>query len=45
MTVAALKMLKNKQIELEIPINNYLTSWKIADNNFTKKTLVTLRTL
>ncbi|MEO6039455.1 MAG: serine hydrolase [Saprospiraceae bacterium] len=45
MAVAALKMIENKQIELEAPINNYLTSWKIADNDFTKKTPVSLRML
>jgi CubicO group peptidase (beta-lactamase class C family) len=42
MAVTALKMVDNGQIDLEKPINNYLTSWKIADNDFTKKTLITL---
>ncbi|HRH47133.1 MAG TPA: serine hydrolase [Panacibacter sp.] len=45
MAVTALKMVDNGQIDLEKPINNYLTSWKIADNDFTKKTPVTLRML
>lgn len=45
MAVTALKMVENRQIELEKPINNYLTSWKIAENDFTKKTPVTLRML
>jgi CubicO group peptidase (beta-lactamase class C family) len=45
MAVTALKMVDNKEIELEKPINNYLTSWKIADNDFTKKTPITLRML
>jgi len=45
MAVTALKMVENKQIELEKPINNYLTSWKIAENDFTKNTPVTLRML
>ena len=45
MAVTALKMVENKQIELEAPINNYLTSWKIAENDFTKKTPITLRML
>jgi len=45
MAVTALKMVENGQIELEKPINNYLTSWKIAGNDFTKKTPVTLRML
>lgn len=45
MAVTALKMVDNGQIELEQPINNYLTSWKIAENDFTKKTPITLRML
>ncbi len=45
MAVTALEMSENGQIELEKPINNYLTSWKIAENDFTKKTPVTLRML
>lgn len=45
MAVTALKMVEQGKIELEKPINNYLTSWKIADNDFTKKTPVTLRML
>ena len=45
MAVTALKMVESKQIELERPINNYLTSWKIAENDFTRKTPITLRLL
>ena len=45
MAVAALKMVEDGKIELEKPINNYLTSWKIAENDFTKKMPVTLRML
>jgi CubicO group peptidase (beta-lactamase class C family) len=45
MAVTALKMVENGQIALEKPINNYLTSWKIAENDFTKKTPITLRML
>ena len=45
MAVTALKMVENGQLELEKPINNYLTSWKIAENDFTKKEPVTLRML
>ena len=45
MAVTALKMVDNGQIELEKPINNYLNSWKIAENDFTKKTYITLRML
>ncbi|MCZ4221919.1 serine hydrolase [Pedobacter rhodius] len=45
MAVTALKMVENGEIELEKPINNYLSSWKIQENDFTKKTPVTLRML
>ncbi len=45
MAVTALKMVEKKQIALEAPINNYLSSWKIADNDFTRKAPVSLRML
>ena len=45
LAVTALKMVEHGQIELEKPINNYLTSWKITENDFTKKTPITLRML
>ncbi len=45
MAVTALKMVENGEIELEKPINNYLTSWKIAENDYTQKTPITLRML
>lgn len=45
LAVTALKMVENGQIELEKPINNYLSSWKINENDFTKKIPVTLRML
>lgn len=45
MAVAALKMVENEQIKLEKPINDYLTSWKITENDYTKKTPITLRML
>jgi len=45
MAVTALKMVEKGQIELEKPINNYLTSWKITENEFTKKIPVTLKML
>ena len=45
MAVTALKMVENEQINLEKPINNYLTSWKITENDFTKKVPRTLRML
>lgn len=45
LAATALNMVENKQIALEGPINNYLTSWKIAENDFTEKTPVSLRML
>ena len=45
MAITALKMVENGQIELNKPINQYLTSWKISENELTQKTPVTLRML
>jgi len=45
MAITALKMVEHGQIELEKPINKYLTSWRIENNDFTIKTPVTLRML
>ncbi len=45
MAATALKMVDAGQIDLNADINNYLTSWKITENDFTKKTPVTLRML
>ncbi|MDI9859374.1 serine hydrolase [Flectobacillus roseus] len=45
MAVTALKMVDSQQIDLDKPINTYLTSWKIADNDFTQKKPITLRML
>jgi CubicO group peptidase (beta-lactamase class C family) len=45
MAVTALKLVEEGKIDLDSPINNYLTSWKIAENDFTKKTPITLRML
>lgn len=45
MAVTALKLVEKGQIDLEKPINNYLTSWKIAENDLTKKTPINLRML
>ena len=45
MAVTALKLVEQGKIALDSPVNNYLTSWKIADNEFTKNTPVTLRML
>lgn len=43
--VAALKLVETGKLALDSPINRYLTSWKIADNDFTKRTPITLRML
>jgi CubicO group peptidase (beta-lactamase class C family) len=43
--VTALNLVENGKIDLDSPINNYLTSWKIAENDFTRKTPITLRML
>jgi CubicO group peptidase (beta-lactamase class C family) len=45
MAITALNMVEKGQIELDKPINNYLVSWKIAENEFTQKTPITLRML
>lgn len=45
MAVTALKLVEEGKIDLDSPINKYLTSWKIADNDYTKKTPITLRML
>ncbi|MBG9378774.1 serine hydrolase [Panacibacter sp. DH6] len=45
MAVTALKLVETGKISLDSPINNYLTSWKLAGNAFTQKTPVTLRML
>jgi CubicO group peptidase (beta-lactamase class C family) len=43
--VAAFDLVQNGKMDLDAPINNYLTSWKIAENDFTRKTPITLRML
>jgi CubicO group peptidase (beta-lactamase class C family) len=45
MAATALELVEQGKIALDSPINNYLTSWKIGENEFTKKTPVTLRML
>lgn len=42
-TVAALKFVQDGVIDLDKPINTYLTSWKLPDNELTQVTPVTLR--
>lgn len=41
--VAALRMVEQGQLKLDAPINDFLTSWKLPDNDFTKQAPVTLR--
>jgi CubicO group peptidase (beta-lactamase class C family) len=43
--VAALKLVEEGKMDLDKPINAYLTSWKLAENDFTRRTPVTLRML
>ncbi len=45
MATGALKLVEQGKLDLDKPINNYLTSWKLGENDFTKKTPVTLRML
>lgn len=45
MATAALRFVQDGKLDLDAPVNNYLTSWKIAENDFTKKTPITLRML
>jgi CubicO group peptidase (beta-lactamase class C family) len=43
--LAAMSLVQNGKLDLDKPINNYLQSWKIAENEFTAKTPITLRML
>ena len=45
LAVTALKLVEDEKITLDSPINNYLASWKLSDNDFTTKTPITLRML
>lgn len=45
LAVTALKMADSGLIDIENPVNNYLTSWKVEENDYTKKTPPTLRML
>lgn len=45
MAVAAMKLVEGGKMALDSPVNNYLRSWKIAENDFTKKAPPTLRML
>ena len=43
--VIALRLVERGLLSLDSPINNYLTSWKLMENDFTRKRPVTLRML
>jgi CubicO group peptidase (beta-lactamase class C family) len=43
--IAALKLVEQGKITLDAPINDYLKSWKLGENDFTRQTPVTLRML
>ena len=45
MAFGAFQLVQSQQMSLDAPINNYLTSWKIPENDFTAKTPITLRML
>jgi len=45
MATTALRLVQDGKISLDTPINNYLKSWKIDENSFTKTTPITLRML
>ncbi|MCU0444265.1 MAG: serine hydrolase [Microscillaceae bacterium] len=45
MASAALKMVQAKKIDLEKPINSYLKSWQLPENDLTRKKAVNLRML
>lgn len=42
---AALRLVQQGRLSLDAPINTYLTSWKLPENDFTRKRPVTLRLL
>ncbi|WP_320676200.1 serine hydrolase domain-containing protein [Prochlorococcus sp. MIT 1300] len=44
-SLAVVKLLAEKGIALDEPVNRYLTNWKIPDNSFTKRVPVTFRML
>tara|TARA_B100001996_G_scaffold335188_1_gene285749 strand:- start:238 stop:1425 length:1188 start_codon:yes stop_codon:yes gene_type:complete len=44
-SLAVVKLLADKEIALDEPVNRYLTSWKIPKNQFTAKVPVTFRML
>jgi CubicO group peptidase (beta-lactamase class C family) len=40
---AMLRLVEEGKLDLDTPVNHYLTSWKVPDNRFTAKEPVTLR--
>ena len=45
MAATALKLVEERKLALDSPINNYLSSWKIGENDYTKARPITLRML
>lgn len=45
MAIGALKLVQDNKLHLDLPINNYLKSWKIKENLWSKTKPVTLRML
>ncbi|RSK47510.1 serine hydrolase domain-containing protein [Hymenobacter rigui] len=43
--IAALQLVQEGRLALDAPINSYLTSWQLADNDWTRRRPVTLRQL
>lgn len=41
--IAALRMVEQGKLSLDAPVNDFLKSWKVPENEFTKKQAVTLR--
>ena len=44
-SLGILRLVERKILNLDTPINNYLTSWKFPDNEYTKQSPVTIRHL
>jgi CubicO group peptidase (beta-lactamase class C family) len=45
LAAGAFDLVEQQKLSLNQPINNYLTSWKLGENDFTKKKPVTLKML
>ena len=44
-SVAALRLVQQGKLRLDTPVNTYLTSWKLGENELTSKRAITLRLL